>query len=43
MGIKKVKTKEIPLVITYHPMLKDFAKVIKKYLHILHMNEEIKK
>ena len=42
-GDKKTKTNGIPLVITYHPLLKDFAKVIKKYLHLLHMKDEVKK
>ena len=31
------------IVITYHPLLKGFAKVIKKHLHLLHMNDEVKK
>ena len=42
-GDKKTKTNEIPLVITNHPLLKDLAKVIKKHLHLLHMNDEVKK
>ena len=42
-GDKKTKTNEIPLVITNHPLLKDLAKVIKKHLHLLQMNDEIKK
>ena len=42
-GDKKTKTNGIPLVITYHPLLKDFTKVIKKHLHLLHMNDEVKK
>ena len=42
-GDKKTKTNRILLVITYHPLLKDFAKVIKKRLHLLHMNDEVKK
>ena len=39
---KKNKTNGIPLVITYHPLLKDFGKVIQKHLHLLHMNDEVK-
>ena len=31
------------IVITYHPLLKGFAKVIKKHLQLLHMNDEVKK
>ena len=30
------------IVITYHPLLKGFAKVVKKHLHLLHMNDEVK-
>ena len=37
---KKTKTNGIPLVIAYHPLLRDFAKVIQKHLHLLHMNDE---
>ena len=40
-GDKKTKTNRIPLVITYHPLLKDFAKVIKQHLHLLHTNDEV--
>ena len=42
-GDNKSKTSKIPLLVTYHPLLKDFAKVIKKYLHLLHLNDEVKK
>ena len=42
-GDKRTKTKGIPLVITDNPLLKDFAKVINKHLHLLHMNDEVKK
>ena len=42
-GDKRTKTNEIPLVITYHPLLKDFAEVINKHLHLLYMNDEVKK
>ena len=41
--VKNTRTNGIPLVITYHPLLKDFAIVIKKHLHLLHMNDEVKK
>ena len=42
MYIKKrdTKMKEIPLVITYHPLLKDFASVIRKHLYILYLSKE---
>ena len=42
-GDEKTRTNRIPLVITYHPFLKDFAKVTKKHLHLLYMNDEVKK
>ena len=31
------------IVIIYHPLLKGFAKVVKKHLHLLHMNDKVKK
>ena len=34
--------KGVPLVITYHPLLKEFAIVIRKYLDILYFNKEVK-
>ena len=40
-GDKKTKTNGIPVFITYHPLLKDFAKVIKKHLNLLHKNDEV--
>ena len=43
LEIKKTETNGIPLVITYHRLLKDFAKVIKKHLHLLHINDEVEK
>ena len=42
-GDKKTLTNRIPLVTTCHPLLKDFAKVIKKHLHLLHINDKVKK
>ena len=39
---RDTKMKGIPLVITYHPLLKDFASVIKKHLYILYMSKEVK-
>ena len=33
---------EIPLVITCHPLLKDFAIAIRKHLYILYMSKEVK-
>ena len=34
--------KRIPLVITYHPLLKDIASVIRKPLYILYLSKESK-
>ena len=42
-GDKKTKTNGILLVITYHTLLKDFGKVINKHLHLLHINDGVKK
>ena len=36
---RDTKMKGIPLVITYHPLLKDFAGVIRKHLYILYLNK----
>ena len=35
--------KGIPLVVTYHPLLKSFSGIIDKNLSILHMDKEVKK
>ena len=40
-GDRKTGTNGIPLVITCHPLLKYFAKVIKKHLYLLHMRDEV--
>ena len=39
---KDTKMKGILLVITYHPLLKDFASVVRKHLYILYLNKEVK-
>ena len=39
---RDTKMKGIPLVITYHLLLKDFASVIRKHLYILYLNKEVK-
>ena len=36
------KMKGIPLVITYHPLLNDFASVIRKHIYILYLSKEVK-
>ena len=35
--------KGIPFVVTYHPLLKSLSKIISKNLHLLYMNEEVKR
>ena len=40
---QKRTLKRIPLVVTYHPLLKSLGKVLRKNLNILYMDEEIKK
>ena len=37
------KMKGIPLVITHHLLLKDFASAIRKHLYILYLNKEVKR
>ena len=39
---RDTKMKGIPLVITYHLLLKDFASAIRKDLYILYVNREVK-
>ena len=34
--------KQIPLIIIYDPLLKDFDCVIRKHLYILYFNKEVK-
>ena len=36
----KKKSKELPLVITFHPLLEDFGDIIHKNLYLLHMDQE---
>ena len=40
---KDTKMKGIPLIITYHSLLKDFASMIRKHLYILYLSKEVKK
>ena len=42
-GDKRTKSNGIPLVFTYHRLLKDSAEVINKHLHLLYMYDEVKK
>ena len=34
------KSQRVPLVITFHPLLKDFVNLINKNLNLLHMDQE---
>ena len=40
---KNQNIKGIPLVVTYHPLLKSLSAIIAKNLSILHMDKEVKK
>ena len=40
---KNHNVKRIPLVVTYHSLLKSFSAIITKNLSILHMDKEVKK
>ena len=40
---KNHNMKKIPLVVTYHPLLKSHSAIITKNLSILHMDKEVKK
>ena len=39
---RDTKMKGIPLVITYHPLLKGFASVSRKHLHVIYLKKEVK-
>ena len=39
---RDTKMKGIPLIITYHSLLKDFPSVIRKHLYILYLSKEVK-
>ena len=40
---KKDNAKGVPLVVTYHPGLKNINQIINKNLHLLYMDQEVKK
>ena len=40
---RKGNAKGVPLVVTYHPGLKNFNQIINKNLHLLYMDQEVKK
>ena len=39
---REKEMKQIPLIIIYDPLLKDFDCVIRKHLYILYLNKEVK-
>ena len=42
-GKSSNKSKSVPFVLTYHPLLKKVNYIIKKHIHLLYMNNEVKK
>ena len=40
IGQTKKKFKGLPLVITFHPLFKDFGNIIHKNLYLLYMHQE---
>ena len=40
---RKDNAKGVPLVVTYHPGLKNINQIINKNLHLLYMDQEVKK
>ena len=36
-------SKGVPFVLTYHSLLKQVSYIIRKHIHLLYMNEEVKK
>ena len=40
---RKDNAKGVPLMVTYHPGLKNVNQIINKSLHLLHMDQEVKK
>ena len=35
--------KDIPLVVTYHPLLKSLSNIVNNNISLLHMNQDVKK
>ena len=42
-GKSSNKSKGVPFVLTYHPLLKKVNYIIRKHSHLLYMNDEVKK
>ena len=41
-GKSSNKNKGVPFVLIYHPLLKKVNYIIRKHIHLLYMNEEVK-
>ena len=41
--LRNKRLKDIPLVVIYHPLLRQLAGIIQKHLYLLHMNVEVAK
>ena len=42
-GKSSNKSRDVPFVLIYHPLLKKVNYIIRKHSHLLYMNEEVKK
>ena len=42
-GKSSYKNKGVPFLLNYHPLLKKINYIIRKHIHMLYMNEEVKK
>ena len=40
---KSIANKKLPLIITYHRLLKTVGEITRKHLYLLNMNKELKK
>ena len=40
---KSIANKKLPLIITYHHLLKTVGEITRKHLYLLNMNKELKK
>ena len=42
-GKSSNKSKGVPFVLTYHPLLKKVDYIIRKHIHLFYVNDEVKK
>ena len=42
-GKSSNENKSVPFVLTYHPLLKKANCIIRKHIHLLYINQEVKK